>query len=58
MNDLKAKTGGQTSRELGDLELERAVGGLNPQPLPPRQALNPQPLPPGFIAQFMLHAQY
>jgi bacteriocin-like protein len=33
---------GQTriSRELNDAELDQVSGGLNPQPLPPRQAFS------------------
>jgi hypothetical protein len=52
MYDLRAQTGGQTSDELSDRELETVTGGLNPQPLPPGRALNPQPLPPGIVAEF------
>jgi hypothetical protein len=29
-----------TSRELDDAELDQVSGGLNPQPLPPRQAFS------------------
>ena len=29
-----------TSRELDDAELDRVSGGLNPQPLPPRQVFS------------------
>jgi hypothetical protein len=40
--------------QLTEKQLQRIVGGLNPQPLPPGAAaeaivpdLNPQPFPPG-----------
>lgn len=56
MDDLRTKTGGQTSSELSASELERVAGGLNPQPLPPGRALNPQPLPPGFVAELMVRS--
>ena len=52
MTKDKAKVA-PTDRELALRELDAVIGGLNPQPLPPRwieagiRFLNPQPLPPG-----------